>query len=211
MSLNIQYGAGLCGPANWRNYDSSPMLRLQRTPLLKLLPLARNGAPYPDTVIFGDVVAGLPIADGTADLVYCSHTLEHLSLGDCRIALKKTLQMLKPGGIFRAVLPDIKFICQNYLAEADKSPDAALNFIRSTYMGQEATPRGLKWVRMMFSRDAHLWMWDYPAIAAELTAAGFISVRRAQFGDSLHNDFRDVESLSRWENALGFEAERPRA
>lgn len=209
MSLNIQYGAGLCGPAHWKNYDSSPMLRLQRTPLLNLLPMARNGAPYPKTVIFGDVVVGLPVANGTADLVYCSHTLEHLSLEDCRIALRKTWQMLKPGGVFRAVLPDIHIICQEYLQEADKSPEAAHRFIRNTHMGLEATPRGLQRIRMMFSRDAHLWMWDYPAMSSELTAAGFVSVRRAYFGDSLHKDFAEVESLGRWQGALGFEAQKP--
>jgi ubiquinone/menaquinone biosynthesis C-methylase UbiE len=185
------------------------MLRLQRTPLLNLLPLARNGARYPKTVIFGDVVSGLPVADGTADLVYCSHTLEHLSLEDCRIALRKTWQMLKPGGVFRAVLPDIKIICQEYLSASGKSPEAAHSFIRNTRMGVETTPRGLQRIRLMFSRDAHLWMWDYPSMAAELEAAGFIQVRRAQFGDSTHNDFAAVESQDRWDGALGFEARKP--
>jgi hypothetical protein len=209
MSLNIQYGAGLCGPHGWKNYDSSPMLRLQRTPLLNLLPFVRNGAPYPKTVIYGDIVAGLPIADGTADLVYCSHTLEHLSLGDCRIALRKTYQMLKPGGVFRAVLPDIKLICQEYLNIAEKSPDAAHAFIRNTHMGVETTPHGLQRLRAKFSRDAHLWMWDYSSMSAALFAVGFVSVRRAQFGDSAHNNFRAVESRHRWEGALGFEAQKP--
>lgn len=211
MSLNIQYGAGLCGPPTWRNYDSSPMLRLQRTPLLNLLPLARNGAPYPQTVVFGDVVKGLPVATGTADLAYCSHTLEHLSLADCRAALRETWRCLKPGGVFRAVLPDIRVICREYLAIAGNSPDAALTFMRNTCLGLEETPKGLKRLRMMFSRDAHLWMWDYPAMAAELGAAGFVAIRPANFGDSAHQDFNAVESAPRWENALGFEAAKPRA
>jgi predicted SAM-dependent methyltransferase len=160
-------------------------------------------------VVFGDIVAGLPVADGTADLVYCSHTLEHLSLGDCRIALRKTYQMLKPGGVFRAVLPDIKAICQEYLNAANNSPDAAHVFMRNTHMGVETTPRGLQWIRARFSRDAHLWMWDYSSMSAALVEAGFVSVRRAKFGDSAFSDFGAVESLHRWEGALGFEAQKP--
>jgi predicted SAM-dependent methyltransferase len=185
------------------------MLRLQRMPLLNLLPLARRGAPYPKTVVYGDVVKGLPVDSGSADLAYCSHTLEHLSLGDCRIALKETFRILKPGGSFRAVLPDIRFICRQYLDSCDTDPAAALKFIRDTHMGLEETPYGIEKLRRLFSRSFHLWMWDYPAMSAELTAAGFVSVRRAQFGDSAHKDFSEVESLHRWEAALGFEALKP--
>jgi ubiquinone/menaquinone biosynthesis C-methylase UbiE len=174
--------------------------------LLKLLPVARRGAPYPPTVRYGDVVKGLPVRDGSADLVYCSHTLEHLSLADCRTALRETYRMLKPGGVFRGVLPDLRFLCAEYLRRAPDDPAAALDFIRETHLGLAARPRGLARLRAVFSRDAHLWMWDYPAMAAELRDAGFREVRRAQLGDSAHGAFREVEAPHRWENALGFEA-----
>jgi len=211
MSHNIQYGAGLCGPASWRNFDSSPMLRLQRTPLLNLLPLARRGAPYPRTVVYGDVVRGLPVDSGSADLAYCSHTLEHLSLGDCRTALRETYRLLKPGGTFRAVLPDIRFICRAYLDACEHDPAAAVTFVRNTHMGLEETPHGVDRLRRLFSRSFHLWMWDYPAMKLELAQAGFVDTRPARFGDSAHAAFADVESGPRWENALGFETRKPLA
>jgi hypothetical protein len=206
MTLNIQYGAGLCGPENWRNFDSSPMLRLQRTPLLNLLPIARNGAPYPKTVIYGDVVKGLPVASGSADLVYCSHTLEHLALEDCRTALRESLRMLKPGGVFRAVMPDLRHLCSRYLSASVIDPAAAPSFMMNSNLGLVRRPRGVARLRQFFSRDAHLWMWDYAAINFELMQAGFAHVREATFGDSQHASFSDVESPHRWENGLGFEA-----
>jgi hypothetical protein len=49
-------------------------------------------------------------------------------------------------------------------------------------------------------------MWDYAAIKFELTQAGFVEVREANFGDSAQPSFADDESAHRWENALGFEA-----
>lgn len=140
--LHVQYGAGLCGPPGWLNYDASPMILLQRTPGLNLLPLARRGAPYPKTVRFGDVVRGLPVKSGTADLVYCSHTLEHLALADCRTALRETHRMLKAGGTFRAVLPDIRYLCEEYLRQAATDPAAAVTFIRETHMGLAEAPVG---------------------------------------------------------------------
>jgi predicted SAM-dependent methyltransferase len=206
MSVNIQYGAGLCGPQNWRNFDSSPMLRLQRIPLLNLLPIARKGAPYPKSVIYGDVVKGLPVASGSADLVYCSHTLEHLALQDCRVALRESARMLKPGGVFRGVMPDLRHLCRAYVTASTNDPNAAGAFMRDSNLGLERKPRGMALVRQYFSRDAHLWMWDYAAIKLELTQAGFVEVREANFGDSAYPSFADVESAHRWENGLGFEA-----
>ena len=206
MTLNIQYGAGLCGPSSWRNFDSSPMLRLQRIPLLNLLPIARKGAPYPKSVIYGDVVKGLPVESGSADLVYCSHTLEHLTLEDCRVVLRESARILTPGGIFRSVMPDLRHLCRVYIATSTNEPKAAGTFMRDSNLGLERKPRGMALLRQYFSRDAHLWMWDYAAIKFELTQAGFVKVREATFGDSTHPSFADVKSAHRWENGLGFEA-----
>jgi hypothetical protein len=51
-------------------------------------------------------------------------------------------------------------------------------------------------------------MWDYPAIAVELTDAGFRNIRRAAFGDAADPLFADVEEAGRWENCLGVECIR---
>jgi predicted SAM-dependent methyltransferase len=114
--------------------------------------------------------------------------------------------MLKPGGIFRAVMPDLRYLCRTYIASSTNEPTAAGAFMRDSNLGLERKPRGMALLRQYFSRDAHLWMWDYAAIKFELTQAGFVEVREANFGDSAQPSFADVESAHRWENALGFEA-----
>ncbi len=78
--------------------------------------------------------------------------------------------------------------------------------MRDSNLGTERKPRGMARLRQFFSRDAHLWMWDYAAIKFELTQAGFVEVREATFGDSTYPSFAAVESAHRWENGLGFEA-----
>jgi predicted SAM-dependent methyltransferase len=152
------------------------------------------------------VVKGLPVLANSADLVYCSHTLEHLSLEDCRVALSETFRILKPGGVFRAVMPDLRYICSAYLARDASDPEGAAAFMRDTNLGIERRARGVERIRKFFSRDAHLWMWDYAAIRLELKQAGFVAIRKAAYGDSTHVAFADVESPHRWDNSLGFEA-----
>lgn len=207
MRRNIQYGAGLCGPADWENYDSSPMIILQRTPILRMLPAVKRGVLYPRTVKFGDVLRGLPVPTGSADNVYCSHVLEHFTRSDCRRVLLETRRMLRSGGTFRGVMPDLRKICGDYLRSSAGDAEAAARFMNDSGLGLAESPRGLSWVRhTFFSRSIHFWLWDYAAIETELRDAGFSHVRPASFRDSDVADFLSVEDSHRWAGALGFEA-----
>jgi hypothetical protein len=200
----IQFGCGLDAPAEWRNFDSSPTLRLQRLPVLGALVPAGPHGRFPANVEYGDVVRGLPVAAGSAKALYCSHVLEHLALEDLRKALRNCYSLLCDGGIFRLVLPDLETHIVDYTQ--DSSPSASHTFMKATMLGRENRRRGLSaFIREWLGNANHLWMWDYKALAAELEAAGFRGIRRASFGDSAEPAFRLVESADRWNRALGIE------
>jgi SAM-dependent methyltransferase len=202
----VHYGCGLTAPASWTNFDASPTLRLQKIPLLGRA-LTRGGPKFPTNILYGDIVKGLPIAPASCDAIYCSHVLEHLSLSDLRAALRHTFEALKPGGVFRCVLPDLEFIARGYLASAGDQP--SVEFMEQSLLGYPARPRGLGGVlREWLGNSRHLWMWDYQSLAAELRRAGFVAIRRATMGDAADPRFRDVEHAGRWENALGIDARR---
>ena len=204
----IQYGCGYSSPDGWRNFDASPTLRFERLPVIGKL-YTKNDSPFPANVEYGDIVRGLPLQDGSCDGVYCSHVLEHLSLSDCRTALKHTFKLLKPGGVFRLVLPDLEHSVRLY--QQDESADAASSFMRETFLGQEQRARGLAgFVKSWLGNSQHLWMWDYKALAEELEAVGFVDIRRAEYGDSPEPKFKTVEEAVRWENCLGIECRKPR-
>jgi len=200
----IHFGCGRCAPEEWSNYDSSPSLRLEKLPLIGgLVPTGPYGR-FPMNVLYGDIVRGLQVAPGTVDLLYCSHVLEHLSLADLRTALRNCHDMLRKGGVFRLVLPDIEYMIDQY--RNDGSEQAALRFMENTLLGQKTRVRGFRgFVRSWLGNSHHLWMWDYKAFAAELRAAGFSNVRRAGYNDSHHEAFRLVETPDRWDHELGIE------
>jgi len=202
----VQYGCGWHAPKGWRNFDSSPTLRFERIPFIGRLYI-KNATRFPANVEYGDIVVGLPVSDGECAGVYCSHVLEHLALQDFREALKNTYRILKLGGTFRLVLPDLEHAIQEYVK--NDAPSASIDFMKETSLGMAQRPRGIKGLLIeLMGNSNHLWMWDFKSIVAELNNAGFSFVRRAQFGDSEDNQFNQVEELSRWANALGVECKK---
>ena len=212
MTAFVHYGCGPYAPLSWRNFDVSPTLRLPEDPPTREF-CAAFGArlpTWPENVEYGDIVRGLPVAEGSCRAIYCSHVLEHLALEELRTALVNTLRYLKPGGIFRCVLPDLERLAREYLDEG--GPEAASHFLRRTHLGQETRPRSPEArLRSLFGNAAHLWMWDYPGLEAELQSAGFVDIRRADFGDSEEVRFQEVEEEDRWRGCLGIECRRPSA
>jgi hypothetical protein len=209
QSQNVQFGCGTCAPESWLNFDAGPAFLLEkRFPFLKAT-LVRRGFPdYPKSIRYGDVIKGLPVKANSAERVYCSHVLEHLALEDCRTTLRNVVSYLRPGGVFRFVVPDLEFYAKQYLASEE--PDAAQTFMAETYLGERVGARGLRSLpKAVFGRSQHLWMWDYKSFAPELAAAGFTQIRRATFGDSGDPIFAAVENEGRWVNCLGIECRKP--
>ncbi|PSB59031.1 class I SAM-dependent methyltransferase [Chamaesiphon polymorphus] len=203
----VQFGCGLCAPTQWQNFDASPTLRLQKLPVVGPLVPAGEFGRFPANVKYGNIVKGLPIPDESVQLLYCSHVLEHLTLDELRQALRNCYRHLQPGGIFRFVLPDLEFMSRQYLSSTD--PDAALEFMRVTWMGIEHRQRDLRgFLKEWLGGSQHLWMWDYKSLARELSAAGFQDIRRAELGDSGIAEFSELEDPQRWQNELGIQCHK---
>lgn len=203
-SKYVQFGCGLSAPSEWLNFDASPTLRLQKLPVIgRFVPDGPFGR-FPSNVQYGNIVSGLPIPDSYAELLYCSHVLEHLSLNELQYSLQNCWRHLQPGGIFRMVLPDLEVLAHEYVESS--SPDAAILFMRNSILGSEIRVRSLfSFVREWLGGSRHLWMWDYLSLSSELQRVGFVNIRRANFGDSGVNAFQSVEEPGRWERALGIQ------
>ena len=76
-----------------------------------------------------DVRKPLPFPDGSVDMVYHSHLLEHLSADEGQRLVKDCFRVLKSGGVIRIVVPDLAGIATAYLearASARKGEDSGL-------------------------------------------------------------------------------------
>ncbi len=83
--------------------------------------------PYAPSILQHDLNKPLPFADGTFDVVYHSHVLEHFSRAGGRALLQECARVLKRGGTLRVVVPDLAFSARLYLqaladVQADPNP-----------------------------------------------------------------------------------------
>jgi len=171
----------------------------------------RNAQRFPANVRFGDIVRGLPVETSSAEAAYASHVLEHLSLTDFEKALRETFRILKPGGVFRLIVPDLEVRARSYVAALDAGrSDANDAFMRSTTLGVER--RNLL---VDLGNARHLWMWDYPSMKAALERHGFVAVRRCALNDAADPMFLMVEQEWRFVHEgvveLAMEARKPEA
>ena len=208
MKRYVQYGCGFTAPPEWVDYDASPTLRFERLPLIGKL-YTRNKQRFPQNVLYGNIVTGLPEKPGSCDAVYCSHILEHLAYEDFITALKNTLLILKPGGIFRGVVPDLKAAMQHYINDFDIIDAPANKLMGNTMLGIETRAKTLSSsIKSMYGNSKHLWMWDYKSLEYELKKAGFKKVRPCTYGDSADPMFKLVEEESRFFEAAAFDCQK---
>jgi len=204
MSMYVHYGCGFTAPKSWINYDASPTLKFERIPLFGKI-YTKNSIRFPKNVLCGDIIKGLPHQKDSVQGIFCSHILEHLSLEDCRKALRNTFYYLKPGGIFRLVVPDLEYAIREY--EKDKTPDASVKFMEYTLLGRSYRSGPLRQImESVFGNSKHLWMWDEKSMVRELFDIGFSHVRRAKYGDCKDPRFNEVENEGRFHNCLSLEA-----
>lgn len=206
----VQYGCGLSAPKEWINFDVSPTLRIQNTPIIGTILKSSLSTSFPKNIRYGDIIKGLPINENSCDGLYCSHTLEHLSLNDFRIALKNSFKILKKGGVFRCIVPDIEHLARTYISQLENgNSSASTSFINDTLMGIKERPRGFKsFIKSFYGNSHHLWMWDNKSLTEELKNAGFTQIRQCKFNDSDDMMFKFVEDESRFKNAVAIECRK---
>jgi predicted SAM-dependent methyltransferase len=103
------------------------------------------------------------------DVVYSSHMVEHFDHRDALDFLKEVMRVLKPGGVVRLALPDLRIRVDSYLRDGD-----ADEFVNRLYLARDQ-PRGLRErLRWMVVGDRrHAWMYDAKSAMRLLEEAGF--------------------------------------
>jgi len=143
-------------------------------------------------------------------LVLAAEVLEYLSYSDFHTALNNTCKYLKPGGISRFIVPDIKKYVDNYLvqySDINIASKASVNFRKNKCTGCSNSRISLcHRLREAFANSRHQWMWDEPSLMNAVNKLNFKNVRKYSYGDWSDNRFSLVEDMGRYTDAIGIEA-----
>lgn len=112
--VRVNLGSGpLVQAKGWINIDASSHLLVRWLPeplLRRLLALTEVGPDCASTLkrerfVFHDLRNGIPLPDGCADAIFCSHVLEHMADSDVAPLLVECRRVIKARGIVRFVVP----------------------------------------------------------------------------------------------------------
>ncbi|HXG47022.1 MAG TPA: methyltransferase domain-containing protein [Methylomirabilota bacterium] len=99
---------------NQLRYRHRPVRRLEIGPGSRRIPgfETLNIVPGPGVDYVADAARRLPFPDGTFDLIYASHILEHIPWYQTLATLREWTRTLKPGGALEVWVPDGLKICE---------------------------------------------------------------------------------------------------
>jgi predicted SAM-dependent methyltransferase len=189
--VKVNLGCGLQCLPGWINIDGSltSLLGSKRFSFInKLLYKLAGSSNYysfdfynkvikESNLKFYDLQKRVPILSNNADIVYCSHFLEHLSKKDGRNFLKECFRILKKDGLIRIAVPDLDIAMTMYQRfEVEKMQD--LFFYTSS-----------NW-----DFAAHKYNYNFTYLREVLSAVGFKDIKKMSYqnGKCPEIDYLDV-------------------
>lgn len=219
--IKLNLGCELNAPAGWVNIDGSWGAWLAKHRHLRrllqrfqLFPEHVVNKPWASDVLVLDVRQPLPFADQVVSVVYASHLLEHLYLEEARSLLQECRRVLRPGGILRLVVPDLRAMIDEYLnqgvplgkgeGEIGLTPADLLN--QRLLLREKSPPAGsiiYKIYSILTDFHSHKWMYDAESLVWHVQQAGYSEVAARPVHDSRIEDIAEVELMERVVHGAG--------
>ena len=141
--------------------------------------------------LFWDLHEPLPFPDGSVDIIYCSHVLEHFHHAELMALLIDCGRVLKPRGLFSVCVPDASIYVYGYLNH--ETFDRAKYFVHKPAVISNARMDILNY--MAYMDGQHRYMFDRENLVQILSQAGFASARLRDFDPTLDLQEREYESI----------------
>jgi predicted SAM-dependent methyltransferase len=188
--VRVNLGCGAQVPDGWINVDYALGARLARIPLFRKLNkrLAFFDLDWDDRIVIHDLTKPFPWKDSSVDVVYSSHTLEHMFREQGARFLAECHRVLRTDGLIRIVVPDLSSFVQRY-AEGQIEATRFVEQLGVLYGGSKS--RAKRWMAALIEFP-HKCMYDSSSLVEALQQAGFAAECREPF-DSDIADVGQVE------------------
>lgn len=210
--MRVNVGCGQTPTGGWRNFENSLSVRLAAVPLLPrilhavslvsaqqyaFMRFARSAA-----IEYADATRHLPLGDGSVEVLYSSHMIEHLDRDGADRFLREAFRVLMPGGVIRLAVPDLARRVAAYCESGD-----ADTFVASTLLAEPyaATVRERATGLLLGSRH-HRWMYDGTSLRRLLVRHGFTAAAVVPAGETRIVDPGALDLAERAEESVYVEA-----
>lgn len=122
----------------------------------------------------------LPFRDDSVDFIYNEHFLEHLTVAEGVKALIEFRRVLKPGGILRIAMPDLKDMINLYLNDNWKNDCAETMKL----FGLDFIQTKAEFLNINMRAWGHKWVYDWEELDRRLREAGFSGIKQCELRES---------------------------
>lgn len=216
----INVGCGKKCLDGYLNIDGSPGVWLARYPVLGKLLLGlrlidrhnyefmRFAANH--TICYANAAGRLPLPTNSVAVVYSCHMYEHLLRPHAHNFLREAHRVLRPGGVIRLAVPDLRRKAEEYIQKGD-----ADEFLEATLLcgvwDKLATSRGVLQMLLFGHPSTHKWMYDGPSLCRELARHDFVDPQVMPPGVTTIPDPGPLDLQERWPDSVFVEAVKPPA
>jgi|SRR5579883_2194084 predicted SAM-dependent methyltransferase len=179
MTVRLNIGCGMTPTAGWVNYDNSLAVRIAPWPfavrLLRTIRLIDDGNVEfarlcrSHGIRFADAASRIPHPAGSVDVIYSCHMIEHLDRREARRFLAECRRVLKPGGVLRIVVPDLRVTVNDYMAKGNA--DIFLDHLQLALDKPHGFLGHLR--RLLIGTRDHHWLYDGKSMRQLLAENGF--------------------------------------
>ncbi len=130
----------------------------------------------------------LSFPDRVYSYAYSEHTVEHLKPSDAHSLFREVSRVLRPNGVFRVVVPDLKKYVDFY---EKKSFFPEFN---------DRFKTGCEAILALTQKFDHQSVWDWEQLSKSLQANGFRTTKRSSFMKSEFQKLNVDQEWHRWES-----------
>lgn len=147
----------------------------------------------------------LPCPDSSVEVLYSSHMLEHLDQAEAALFLREAFRVLRPGGVIRIAVPDLRRLVRNYLVAGD-----ANEFIAGTNLTAPKARSFAQRLRLaLVGPRHHHWFYDGQSLCQLLEGSGFTNAIDLPAGKTGIPDPAGLDLRERESESLYVEATKP--
>lgn len=176
--LKVQLGCGRDIKLGWVNID-----------LARRIPSGIDLAAHSDTILIGyDLRRGLPLEEGSCDIIYSEHFFEHLEYRYGIGLMRDCYRALCPGGIFRIVLPNMKGCFDAYL-RGDSHYFDLIDIFDTQPKIEPGTDTLIDQINYgVYQHGEHKWCYDEEKLVKVLQWIGYSSVISSSYQKEMDSD-----------------------